>query len=263
MVTKYKQADRGRGHMKKRTYKRKAYRRKTYKKSSLVSLIKSINVKQAESKYKSISVDYPAMVHGNLYKQDIWSSSVNLFPGQNSTDSGRLGDRIIAQGIMLRAIFDIPWDRKNCRLKAFYVPYNSDQGNPADYSTFFHNITGESRLDPVQKKRFPGVKYLGTYTIEPERASYYTYGSGTSAPANDEVSANTGTICIKKWIPMYNKKVFMKADASNQPSNLKENGCVVIVPYATLNTSKDGVLLPGDTIVISGKLNATLYFKDL
>lgn len=258
--------DKGRGYMRKRkTYRKKVYKRKTsrsYGTKNLVKLIKAVNIKQSETKYKTLNYDWGAMTHGNIYHKDLWSDTIGLFPGQNSSDSGRIGDRIVCQGIKIRAIFDIPWDRKNIRLKCFYVPYNTDQGSPATYNNFFHNITGESRLDPIQKKRYPGVKYLGSFTIEPERASYYTYGSGTSAPANDEISANTGTIAFTKWLPM-KKNVYFNADASTQPSNLKERGAILIVPYATLNTAKDGIALSGDTILLSGKMSATLYFKDL
>lgn len=258
--------DKGRAHMKKT---RKTYRKRTYKKKGtslstkrLVSLIKSVNIRQSETKYKTLSYDWGSMVHGGIYLTDLWSSTVNLFPGQNSTDSGRIGDRIVCQGIKIRAIFDIPWDRKNIKLKCFYVPYNTDQGSPDTYTNFFHNVTGESRLDPVQKKRYPGLKYLGTYQIEPERAPYYTYSSGTGTPDADVISSNTGTIAFTKWLPM-NKNVYFNADASTTPSNIKERGGIVIVPYATLNTSKDGVILPGDTILLSGKMSATVYFKDL
>jgi hypothetical protein len=158
---------------------------------------------------------------------------------------------------MLRAVFDVPWDRKNVKLKAFFIPYNSDQGGVDTYSNVFHNITGNARLDPVQKKRYPGMKYLGTYQIETERAPYYTYSGGDQTPAASVISSNTGTICIKKWIPMYNKKLFFRSDATNQPSNLKEAGAIVLAPYSTINTTTL------DNVILSGEMSATVYFKDL
>jgi len=257
--------DTGRGHMK-RQYKRKTYNKRPKKSAktntALVKLIKQVNIKQAETKYKTLNYNWGAMTHGNIYHKDLWSNVIGLFPSQGITDGSRLGDRIVCQGIKLRAIFDIPWDRKNIKLKCFYVPYNTDQGQPEVYNNFFHNVTGESRLDPVQKKRFPGVKYLGTYQIEPERASYYTYSAGTQVPDSDEISANTGTISFTKWLPM-NKNIFFSADATTIPTNIKERGAILVIPYATLNTAKDGVALSGDTILLSGKMSATVYFKDL
>lgn len=257
--------DRGRSlrGVKKTTYKKKSYKkRSTTSNSKLVKLIKSVNIRQSESKYKSTSFTWGALVHDNTYHKNLWDSSTNLFPGQNSTDTGRIGDRIICQGIMVRAVFDIPWDRKNVKLKMFYVPWNSDQGSPATYSNLFHAITNNARLDPIQKKRYPGIKYLGTHHIEVERAPYYTYSGGNQVPDADVISANTGTICFKKWIPMYNKQLFFRSDATNQPSNLKENGSIVVIPYTTINTASTGVI-SGDTVVLSGEMSATVYYKDL
>ena len=247
--------DKGRAHMRKRkTYRKKSYKKKSYNNTSkLVKLIKSVNIRQSESKYKTTSFTWSALQHDNTYKVDLWNSTTALFPGQNATDAGRVGDRIIVQGIMLRAVFDVPWDRKNVKLKMFFVPWNSDQGTPDTYGNLFHNITANARLDPVQKKRYPGIKYLGTKQIETERAPYYTYGSGTGAPAGDEISSNTGTICFKQWLPMYNKKIFFRSDATTQPSNLKEQGSIVCVPYATINTSAGTAVTPGDVLILKGR----------
>lgn len=248
----------------KRPVKKRVYKRKTYKKkgtpntASLVKLIKPVNIRQSESKYKTTSYTWGPLDHDYVYKTDIWSNTVNLFPGQGTTDATRVGDRIVCQGIMLRAVFDIPWDRKNCKLKAFFIPWNSDQGSPDTYENLFHSITQNSRLDPVQKKRYPGMQYLGTYQIERERAPFNTNPTNDAhTPAANVISTNTGTICIKKWIPMYNKKLFFRSDATNQPSNLKEVGSIVLAPYATINTTIT------DHIVLSGEMSATVYYKDL
>ena len=115
--------DKGRGHMRKPT--KKVYRKKTTKKrstSGLVKLIKSVNIQQSESKYKTTSYTWGALSHDDVFHKDIWSSTINLFPGQGTSDANRVGDRIICQGIMIRAVFDVPWDRKNVKLKAFFIP---------------------------------------------------------------------------------------------------------------------------------------------
>lgn len=252
--------DKGRAHMRKRkTYRRKkVYKKKAPKSTAnLVKLIKSVSIRQSESKYKTTSYTWGALSHDDVYHKDLWNSTINLFPGQGTSDVNRIGDRIICQGIMLRAVFDVPWDRKNVKLKAFFIPYNSDQGGVDTYDNVFHNITGNARLDPVQKKRYPGIKYLGTYQIETERAPYYTYAGGDQVPAASVISSNTGTICIKKWIPMYNKKLFFRSDATNQPSNLKEAGAIVLAPYSTINT------ITTDNLILSGEMSATVYFKDI
>lgn len=253
---------------KKKTYRRKRVYKKRLPKSSvntsqLVKLIKNVNIKEAEVKYKTTGFTWGALQHDNLYHKDMWSSSATIFPGQGTTDGSRIGDRIVCQGLKLRAVFDVPWDRKNVKLKLFYVPYNSDQGTVTDYSSFFHNVTGNSRLDPIQTKRWPGTKYLGTYQIEPERAPFVTNPTNDGhVPAANVISSNTGSICIKKWIPM-NKKLYFKADASTSVTNLKENGAILAIPYATINTSAGTAVTPGDNIILSGEMAITVYYKDI
>lgn len=230
---------------------------------ALVKLIKQVNIKEAETKYKTTGFSWGALQHDNIYHKNLWSSSATIFPGQNSTDSGRIGDRIVCQGIKLRGVFDVPWDRKNVKLKLFFIPYNSDQGDPTDYGSFFHNISGNSRLDPIQKKRWPGVQYLGSYQIEHERAPFVTNPTNDAhVPAADVISSNTGSIYIKKWLPM-NKKIFFKADASTSATNLKENGAILAIPYATINTSAGTAITPGDNVILSGEMTATIYYKDV
>ncbi len=41
------------------------------------------------------------------------------------------------------------------------------------------------------------------------------------------------------------------------PSNIKENGCLLILPYATINTSTN------DNLVLGMEGAATMYYKDL
>ena len=60
-----------------------------------------------------------------------------------------------------------------------------------------------------------------------------------------------------------NKKIFFKADASTSATNLKENGAILAIPYSTINTSSGTPITPGDNIVLSGEMTATIYFKDI
>lgn len=66
---------------------------------------------------------------------------------------------------------------------------------------------------------------------------------------------------VKKWLPI-NKNLFFRSDATNQPSNLKELGSIIAVPYTTINTASTGVI-SGDTVVLNGEMSVTVYYKDL
>lgn len=221
------------------------------KRSNLVSLIKSINIKESEMKYKSGSTSLGNCLHNNIYQVHCWSSpgtgtNLDILPAQGVNDSTRNGDRIYIKGIMLRACFQTVGDRLNTKIKVFWVPHNSEQGDPS--SDLFHPITGSVMVDPIQKKRYPGIKYLGMHRVRPADVSFLTAGT--------TVSANNNDITIQKWIHI-DKKVWFNADASKVPTNLKEYGTFAFCFY-----HNQGALIT-DVVMTGGDVNATLYYKDL
>lgn len=221
------------------------------KRANLVSLIKSVNLKESEMKYKSGSYSIGNCLHNNIYQVHAWSSpgtgtNLDILPGQGVNDTTRIGDRIFVKGIMLRCCFQTVGDRLNTKIKVFWLPHNSEQGDPS--SDLFHNVTGSVMVDPVQKKKYPGIKYLGMHRVRPADISFLT--SGTT------VSANNNDITFSHFIPM-NKKVWFKADASKIPTNLKEYGTFVFCFY-----HNQGALIT-DVVMTGGDINATLYYKDL
>lgn len=223
------------------------------RRSNLVKLIKDINISQSEMKYKSGTIETGVLNHNSVNQFHLYGPSgnvINIMPGQGTSDVNRIGDRVFISGVMLRCQIQLPWDRKNVRLGVYYVPHNSEQGDPS--SDLFHNISGMTLLDPLQKKRFPKAKLLGIYRTFANDQSTGTYGGSVGTPeANDQK-----IIFFKKWIPI-NKKVYFKADASNVPTNLPEYGTICLAPFDKT------LALSTDNVVLSGTINATLYFKDL
>lgn len=219
------------------------------KRSNLVSLIKSINIKQSETKYKSGTVDLGALYHNFIYPVHCWGptgNTTNSLPGQGHSDTSRVGDRIFLKGIMLRAIFQPVGDRRNTRVIAYWVPHNSEQGSPD--ADLFHVVTDNVLIDPVQKKRYPNAVKLGEFKSKPHDVEFLTSGTQTSA--------NCPSIYISKFIPI-NRKVYFKADASNTPTNLKEYGTVCFAIYQNFNT------MLTDECIVGASINMTAYYKDL
>jgi hypothetical protein len=221
------------------------------KRSNLVKLIKDINIAESEMKYKSGTHSIGNTLHNNIYQVHAWSSpgtgtNLDILPGQGVNDSTRIGDRIFVKGIMLRCCFQTVGDRLNTKIKVFWLPHNSEQGDPS--SDLFHNVTGSVMVDPVQLKRYPGIKYLGTHRVKPADVQFLT--SGTT------VSANNNDITFSHFIPM-NKKVWFKADASKIPTNLKEYGTFIFCFYHNQQA------LITDVVMTGGDINATLYYKDI
>jgi hypothetical protein len=59
-----------------------------------------------------------------------------------------------------------------------------------------------------------------------------------------------------------NKKLYFKADASTSVTNLKENGSIICIPYATINTASTGVI-SGDNVILKAEMAVTVYYKDI
>ena len=81
---------------KKPIYRKPVYRKPTMRPVvNLVKLIKAVNLKQAETKYKTITNTVNNLFHDTLTDFQIWDSSgsANIFPAQGTTDADRLGDR--------------------------------------------------------------------------------------------------------------------------------------------------------------------------
>lgn len=250
---------------KKRTYKKKAKVSKMVTaapktEKSLIRLIKSISLRESETKYKSRNLEYGTIAHDSIVKIPIWDKDAiafpeSILPQQGLKDNNRVGDRIHGLKIKLRCHFDIPWDRKNCKIKMYFLEYNSDQGDPTNYDTLFHHVTGNSRLDPVQIKRWgKSLRYLGDFRPKDMNASNTLVNS--PAPVASVVATNTASIYVNRDIYL-NRKIFFTTDGAMTPSNIKENGCLLILPYSTINTTTD------DNIVLGMEGAATLYYKDL
>ena len=104
---------------------------------------------------------------------------------------------------------DIPFDRKNVKVKLFFLEYNDEVGNPTTQSQLQHTITGKTALDPIQIKRWgKSLRYLGTYSpqLNTNFMTQTTVHNQGDPPAN-EISANTASIMIKKDILLNRKNI--------------------------------------------------------
>lgn len=224
------------------------------RRSNLVKLIKDINISESEMKYKSGTYSVASLNHNEIYEAHLWAfpgspvALTNIFPGQGTNDGSRIGDRIFAKGILVRAMFQITGDRRNTSIAVYFVPHNSEQGSAGDYNQLFHNVTGSSMMDSLQKKRFPKIKFLGRFRVKPSDQD------PTVGTANTPI--NSASIYMKRFIPL-NKKLYFKADASTTVTNLEEYGTLVLAPYQNVNT------LSTDTLVVNTDIHATLYYKDI
>lgn len=227
--------------------------------SNMRKMIKNVQLSQAETNYKTLAITSSGMNHDSIYSFPIWGPLASVFPTQGTGDDQRVGDRITARSIKVRMCITIPYDRQNTKLKLYYLPYNSDQGNPTTASQLFNNITGNTMLDPINFKRWKGIKYLGMYRPRDNDAKSWVTQGGHQVPEDppaDRAASNSATIYINKTINL-NRKCWFQDGTDQQPSNFRENGTILILPYATTNTSTL------DTVITGMEGAYTLYYKDL
>lgn len=181
-----------------------------------------------------------AINHDTLRSYILWDeNTLGLFPPQGLGDGERIGDEIYVTGIKVRCTFEMPSDRRNAKIKLWYVPYDHTQGDPNIQANFQHNVSGNTFIDPIQTDRWPGIKYLGMHQL---KATDQTTGSEDK------------TIFREFWIPIYKKCTFTN-DGTQQIIGLKERGVLVATAYDTYST------LQTDTVVSRGEMTATMYYK--
>lgn len=214
-----------------------------------VRKVRSALLKTTETGYKSLTVAQgtgAAINHDTLKNFTLWDEAYTpLFPTQGLGDGNRIGDEIYVTGLKLRMQFEMPYDRRNTKIKLWYVPYDSASGDPALQAHFQHNVTGNTFLDPIQNKRWPGVKYLGMYQL-----------TSTDQPHIIGETPEDKTLFINKWIPIYKKVAFKEDGSSVVVSGLPERGSIIATAYDTYSTFQT------DTVVSRGEIACTLYYKD-
>lgn len=202
-------------------------------------------LKTTETCYRSRTIAQgtgASINHDTLRKWTLWEPAVtDLLPPQGLGDGNRVGDEIYVTGIKIRMQFEMPQDRRNTKIKLWYVPGNGTQGWPDVQADFQHNVSGNTFLDPVQTKRWPGIKYLGMYQLK----------------ATDQTTGvQDKTLFVDKWLPIYRKVSFKEDGSQVITSGMSEFGFLVATAYDTYSTFQT------DTVVSRGEITATLYYKD-
>lgn len=215
--------------------------------SNLVKLIKNIQLKQNETKYLSVTNTFTNQTSNDIFYYHLWghdNAQFNCMPGQGNTDGTRVGDSIVTTGYKIR--FHMQFNLSTSyTVHFYYLPFDTAQGDPTVQNQLQHSLTGFLELDPIQTKRWPGIKYLGRRTVRPGDT---TTSGGTTT---DKV------IYGNFWIPLKKKITFLN-DGSDKPANLKEKGYFM---YYITGYPSNGVD-SGSFKVDTARFVTTLYYKD-
>lgn len=211
-----------------------------------------------EKKYRSATINYDGATdlsfsvvpwkHNSLKYIALWNNALGsgtagtrLMPTQGMTDGNRIGDEIYITGIRVKLILNLPSDRRTTNIKAWFVPWNTTQGDPTNKTHWFHGLLNNVMLDQHQTDRWPGTKYLGLFR--------------NSDPDNTQANAH-GQIFINLWIPIKRKVTFITDGDTVTARGLKECGHLIFAPYDKIGT------LETDDVINNMQGEATMYYKD-
>jgi len=189
------------------------------------------------------------LFHNVLYSFNIidnTSATEGVLPIQGVGDTNRNGSDIYCTGFMIRGQVNLPFDRRNTKIKMWLCERSTTDGSPNSYTQWFKSITGSGALDPVDNDRFK-VKSLGELRAT-ARDLYVERGELTDAGAES-------TIYFKKWIP-YKRKLKFPSGSSNVCTGMKEALSVHFLAYDTYNAAET------DRVVTALNCAVTCYFKD-
>lgn len=241
-----------RGGRRRRTFRAKFMRRsfRRVKAKRFAKAVKRVMFATCEKKYKTLLIPNSPMYHNGgissfvnewvLYDENI----SGIMPLQGSGDGERNGDEIYTIGIRVRIEFQTAWDRRQAQYKLWLTEYNSNQGNPAVKADFFHNVSGNYMLDPVQSDRFK-AKLISKGNLCQKGVDYH-----------DNDAARPVAKFLNLWIPFKRKITFQNDGVNKVAKGMKERIVLTGVAYDTFNA------LQTDQITTMNRMTATLYYKD-
>lgn len=240
---KYK-ARKGSYTRKRGSFKKRAV--KQAKKRSLVKLIKSVSLKNSETKNTHQISENNDINHNTQYlTTNLLYTRQGIGDGNTGTSSYsmRVGDEVIARGMQFKMWFATKEDRPNVMFKIVVFKYFSQSTPP---TTIFKG-QGTSNLM---------VRDIDVERIKILKVKMFNLNVGYSAiagTASASVARKEAHKYIKMYIPLRNSKIKYIADDSGTP--MKYDIGLAVMAYDSYGT------LTTDTIA-SYAVNCKFYFKD-
>lgn len=212
----------------------------------LKALIKSVSLKQSETKYTVTSNENTQLFHNGgvtgvyIYKGNLLETADGV--GQNR----RIGDEVVAKGVKIKLWLSNKSDRTNVTYRIFVIASQpTDIGiSPA---SLFENDIGNKLLDSFNTDRYKIVKHklikIGSDNVK------------HTGPAVDGFVGAEQSRAVSMWIPLKNRKVVYQADAGGLPRDMKNCLSFGIVAYDSFGT------LTTDNIA-SFAYSIKFYYKD-
>lgn len=226
----------------------------------IARVAKNVMMSLAENKVRDRSIvptpgALSSYYHNTLYFCQLHNSALtteHLLPtaiAQGDENFQRNGREIYSTGFRVKGVLDIPFDRRNTKVKIFLVESNSNQGSLN--SMMFHTgggTTGNLMLDRINTERFPTVKLLRTLRLK-ARDLYVERGELTD-------SGSVGSLYYDIWIPFKRKLTYKDAGGWCPLTGAKEQVQLVYLFYDAAET------LTTDAVCTRCEQLVTIYYRD-
>lgn len=220
------------------TKKRQSQKKKVYRKkpvsvptTNLVKLIKSVTLKQCETKHTDSNVAKTELYHNTYINLgDPFSRS---YPLEGTGDEQRIGDKIVQRGIKLKFLIGQKYDRPNVTFKLWLLKLPRGQ-SLTSYLTIFDQQTGNVLLDPVNSDN---VKVMWSKTIHKNYPNLATPVPGT-------VESREITFPVQTYIRCPKNITFVTNGGTDQGYSDTDHVLIVTCydAYGTLTTDNCGYI---------------------
>lgn len=222
---------------------RRAYRGR----GSLARVIKSVSLKNSETKYRKIQNENVQLYHnaGNGVVGTTYYMVVqNLLQTQQGlTQSDRIGDAVHGVYLKVKLWLSNKSDRPNVMYRVAIITMPADQTGSGNPTNLFRGDIGNKMLDYIDTDRY---KVIAHKIIQPMAGDYSLESGATNREHSRMVTFS---------IPLKNRKVVYNTDNGLIPRDQRNCLGLMVIPYDAYGT------LTTDNIA-SMSYVTKFYFKD-
>lgn len=232
--------------------KKKAYRRKSFRgKGRLVKLIRSVSLKNTETKYNQHGAENIQLQHnGGISNRVAFADGGGIInalkTSQGTGQNQRLGDEVFVKGIKFKFWLANKSDRTNVTYRIIVYTAPKDTYAAGAPANFWEGTVGNKLLDKINTDKYKILRQRMVYVGGEQRAQTVT---------DSGVVGKEHTRLVSMWIPMKNKRIKYESDGGEIPmysQNIIQVGVLAYDAFGTLTTDN----------IASFAYTSTMYFKD-
>lgn len=236
--------------MRSRKRRRISAKKRSYgSRASLAKIVKSIALKQSETKYAVLTAENQAIWHNGGTKT-IFAKNL-LFTSHGSNQNSRIGDEVIAKGLKIKCWFSNKSDRTNVIYRLFVISVPKDQLTADNPSGLFENHHGNLILDQINTDRYKVIAHK-QFSI---KGGQLAFTSTVVPPSDTGIRGKENSKYVSMYIPLKNRKVKYEVDGGGDPKYQNNMLCMGVIAYDAFGT------LTIDNIA-SFAYTTKFYYKD-